>query len=82
MTLRPLEPDGNTTDGRSGRSSDFSPRRALLTLRAAVILFSALIAGVAAGILTYFAVHNPAAAALAGGSACAGAITLLDALIA
>jgi hypothetical protein len=33
------------------------------------------------GLLTYFAGHNPAEAALAGISACTGAIALLNTLI-
>jgi hypothetical protein len=54
----------------------------LLTLREAVILSGGLVIGVATGILTYFAVHNLAEAALAGIPACAGAIKFLHALIA
>jgi hypothetical protein len=80
MTLRRAEADGNTVGRKSGLSG-FGPRRALLTLRAAVILLSGLVAGVAAGVLSSFAVHNLAEAALTGAAACAGAIKFLDALI-
>jgi hypothetical protein len=54
----------------------------LLTLREAVVLSGGLATGVATGILTYFVVHNLAAAVLAGIPACAGAIKFLHALIA
>jgi hypothetical protein len=54
----------------------------LLTLRAAVILSGGLVVGLATGILTYFAVHSPPYAVLAGIPACAAAIKFLDALIA
>jgi hypothetical protein len=54
----------------------------LLTVREALILSGGLVIGVAAGILTYFAVHNLALSVLAGGPACAGAIKFLDAVIA
>ena len=80
MTVRRLEPDVNT-GGRKSEPSDAGGRRPLLTLRAAVILLSALIAGAVAGVLAYLATHNPAAAVLAGGSAFVGAIKLLDTLI-
>ena len=45
-------------------------------------LSGGIVIGVAAGILTYFAVHNLALSVLAGGPACAGAIKFLDAVIA
>ena len=53
----------------------------LLTQRAAVILFAALIAGLATGILVYLATANPAAAILAGGTAFGGAVKLLNTVI-
>jgi hypothetical protein len=80
MTLRRLEADGNSAGRKSGLS-DLSPRRALLTLRSAVILASGLAVAVITGILTYFPVRNLAEAVLAGLPACAGAIKFLDALI-
>jgi hypothetical protein len=78
MTLRRPQADGNT-DGEESRSA---PRRALLTLREAVILLIGLVAGVATGILTYFGIHNLPEAILAGVPACAGALKFLDTLIA
>ena len=80
MTVRRPEADGNTDGPKSGLSG-FGPGQSLLTLRAAVILSCGLIAGVATGVLTYLAVHNPAEAVLAGVPACAGAVTFLNALI-
>jgi hypothetical protein len=72
--------------GKSGSDkSDLSgsgPRRALLTVREALILLGGLATGVAAGVLTYFAAHSLAVSVLAGGSACAGAIKFLDTVIA
>src|SRR5262249_10554348 len=56
-------------------------RQPLITQRAALILISALLIGVTAGVLSHIAGSNPAAAVLAGGAACAGAIVLLDALV-
>jgi hypothetical protein len=53
----------------------------LLTLRAAFILLTATVASGAAGILTYLASASLPAAFLAGGSACATAITVLNAII-
>lgn len=55
--------------------------RFLLTQRAAVIVFAALIAGLATGILVYLATANPAEAILAGGTAFGGAVKLLDSVI-
>lgn len=80
MTVRRLEADGNADGPKSGLSV-FRARRGLLTLRAAVILSTGLIAGVATGVLTGFATHNLAGAFLVGIPACAGAIKFLDALI-
>ena len=80
MTLRRLEADGNADGPKSGLSV-FSPRRALLSLRAAVILSSGLIAGVATGVLAYLAARNLAESVLADIPACAGAIKFLDVLI-
>jgi hypothetical protein len=79
MTVRRPEADGNPD--RANLSGSAS-RRALLTLRAAVILSCGLVAGVVTGVLTYFVVHNLAEAVLAGIAAFAGAITFLDALVA
>ena len=77
MTVRRSGAKGNTKSDLS----DSRPRRALLRLREAAILSGGLVVGVAAGILTYFAVHNLAEAFLAGGPACAAAITFLDNII-
>jgi len=57
-------------------------RRGFLTVREALILLGGLMAGIAAGILTYFAAHNLAQAVLVGVPACVGAVKLLDVLIA
>jgi hypothetical protein len=81
MTLRRPHADGNTGGNESG-SSGSVPRQALLTLREAVILLIGLVAGVAAGILTYAGVHNLPEAVLASIPACAGALKFLDTLIA
>ena len=80
MTLRRPEADGNTRDSKSG-PSDPGSRRVSLTLRDVVILSGGLVAGIVTGILTYFAVHNPPEAVLAGIPACVGAISFLDVLI-
>jgi hypothetical protein len=80
MTVRHPEADGNNNGGTSDLS-DSGSRRALLPLRVAAILFGGLVAGLVTGILTFFAVHNLAEAALAGGPACAAAITFLDKII-
>jgi hypothetical protein len=55
--------------------------RFLLTQRAAVIVFAALIAGLATGVLVYLATANPAEAILAGGTAFGGAVKLLNTVI-
>jgi hypothetical protein len=81
MTVRRPSADGNTHGTKSGLSG-YAPRRALLTLRAAVILSGGLLAGMVTGVLTYLAVRNPAEAVLAGIPACAGAVKFLDTLIA
>lgn len=79
--LRRPEADVNTRDNISGKSGT-GPRCPLLSLRAAVILLGGLVAGVAAGTLTYLGVHDLPAAVLAGIPTCAGAIKFLDYLIA
>jgi hypothetical protein len=81
MTVRRAEAKRNTYRGKSGFARSSSPR-ALLTLRAAVVLSGGLVVGLATGILTYFAVHNVPDAILAGIPACATAIKFLDAVIA
>ena len=80
MTVRRPGADGNT-DGPNSGLSVFGPRRALLTLRSAVILSGGLAVGVATGVLTYLVVRNLAASVLAGVPSCAGAIKFLDTLI-
>jgi hypothetical protein len=54
----------------------------LLTQRAALILIVALAIGITAGILSHLAGSRPAGAVLAGGASFAGAIALLNTLIA
>lgn len=81
MRLRPSAADGNPAEDRSNLPGSAS-RQPLLTVREALILSAGLAIGVAAGVLTYFAVHNLALAVLAGGPAFAGAIKFLDAVIA
>jgi hypothetical protein len=81
MRVRRQEADGNPAANKS-ELPDSASRRALLTVREALILSGGIVIGVAAGILTYFAVHNLALSVLAGGPACAGAIKFLDAVIA
>jgi len=81
MTLRRPEVDGNTREGKS-ELPDPSLRRAMLTVRDALILSGALVAGIAAGILTYLAVRNLPEAVLGGIAACVAAVRFLDALIA
>ena len=55
--------------------------RPLLTLRSAVILGAALLAGLAAGTLTWLATASLPAALLAVGPAGAGCVTVLNAII-
>lgn len=57
-------------------------RRALLSVREALILSGGFLIGLAAGVLTYLGLHNLALAVLAAGPAFAGAIKFLDAVIA
>ena len=57
-------------------------KKGLLTLRAAVVLFCALIIGATTGYLTYLGTKEPTNAALAGGAAFAGAVIWLDKIIA
>jgi len=57
-------------------------KKGLLTLRAAVVLFSALIVGAATCALTYFGTKEPSKALLAGVAAFAGAVIWLDKIIA
>ena len=52
-----------------------------LTLRAAVIFAFALLVGIGAGNLAYFASRRPAGAVLAGIAACAAAVTFLNTTI-
>jgi hypothetical protein len=53
----------------------------LLTLRAAVVLGAALLAGLTAGTLTWLATASLPDALLALGPACAGSVTLFNAII-
>ena len=58
-------------------------KQPLLPLRSAVVLLFAMLIGAAAGGLTYFSSsHNVAAAVIAAGTAFAGAVIWLDAVIA
>jgi hypothetical protein len=81
MTLRRREPDGKTKDATSQLSGSGSPR-AILDVRAGLILLGGLVAGIGAGILTFLAVHNLPEAVLAGVPACAATITFLNGFIA
>ena len=57
-------------------------KKGLLTVRAAVVLFCALIIGATTGALTYLGTNEPTKAILAGGAAFAGAVIWLDKIIA
>lgn len=81
MRVRREKADGNPAADISELPDSASPK-ALLTVREALILSGGIVIGVAAGILTYFAVHNLPLSVLAGGPACAGTIKFLDAVIA
>ncbi|HEY8044907.1 MAG TPA: hypothetical protein VIF35_11620 [Streptosporangiaceae bacterium] len=72
-----MEPPGGSEPEHVPARDD----RPLLTQRAAIILFAALITGLATGVLVYLATVNPAAAILAGGTAFGGAAKLLNSLI-
>jgi hypothetical protein len=54
----------------------------LLTVRAAVVLLLALLAGAAAAVLTYLEYHSVPGAGLAGGAAGGSAILLFNSVIA
>lgn len=69
----PPGPEPQPVPGRDGNP--------LLTQRAAVILFAALMAGLAIGVLVYLATAPPAGAILAGGTAFGGAVKLLNSVI-
>jgi hypothetical protein len=81
MTVRPSEADRKPNANKSELSGSAS-RRALLTVRAALILAGGLVTGVTTGLLAYFVVRNLAQSVLVGIPACAGAIRFLDFLIA
>jgi hypothetical protein len=81
MRVRRPRADRNPDPDKSELSGP-AARRALLTVREALILSGGVAIGVAAGVLTYFGVHNLALSVLAGGPACAGGIKFLDAVIA
>jgi len=53
----------------------------LLTVRAAVVLLTALIIGVIAGCLAYLAEHSAPSAVLWGGGAAGGALLLFHTII-
>jgi len=80
MTLRPLVADGNTTVRKSELPEDGAPR-GMVPLRTAFIVVSSLVAGMIAGLLTYFPVRSLAEAVVAGVSAQSGTTKLLDTLI-
>jgi hypothetical protein len=84
MTVRRRPADRNTHGGPGWESGSASPaeRSPLLTLRQAVILIAGLVIGTVAGLLAYLAGGRAAGAVLAGGAACAAAISLLNTLIA
>jgi len=81
MTVRRSGADGKPNANKSELSAS-SSHRALLTVRAALILAGGLVTGVATGVLTYFVVHNLAQSVLVGIPACAGAVRFLDSVIA
>lgn len=68
----PTTPDGTASAvscDLSGQVSQTAPPAqppGLLTMRAALVLFGALVAGGAVAVLTYLSANNSAAAALAG----------------
>ena len=66
---------------RGSSPSDGTERRGLLSLRAALILSLATIIAVTAGWLTYLTSAGVPAAIICGGTAWAGAVTLLTQLI-
>ena len=83
MTVRRSQPDGKTPRGYRKATSDGTPgQQPLLTERAALIIMAALIIGLAAGVLANLAGAKSADAILTGGTGFAGAIVLLNALIA
>ena len=53
----------------------------LLTLRAAVVLLTALVIGLVAGVLGYIAQHDVATAFLIGGGASGGALLMFHGII-
>lgn len=57
------------------------PRAPLLTVRAAVVLLLALVAGVLAGGLSYLANHSVPTAVLYGGTTAGGALVLFNSVI-
>jgi hypothetical protein len=84
MTIRRWRTDRNP---RTGLAPETAPpgqsgSMPLITLRAAFVLGAGLVTGTAAGILTYLQTGRPAGAFLAGGAACAGAISLLHSIVA
>jgi hypothetical protein len=82
MTVRRRTPDGEGPEGHETETRSVTSReQPLLTQRAALILITALVIAAAAGILAYLAGARPPEAVLAGGAACAGAITFLHTLI-
>jgi hypothetical protein len=83
MTVRRTTPNRNLPEGHEPETSPIAAgeKPPLLTQRAALILFVTVLIAVAVGILAFLAGGRPAEAVLAGGAACAAAITLLNALI-
>jgi len=81
MSVKHAPADMEPPGGREPEHVPTRDGRCLLTQRAAVILFAALIAGLAAGVLVYLATANPAGAILAGGTAFGGAVKLLNTVI-
>jgi hypothetical protein len=57
------------------------PPGPLLSVRAALVLLIAVMVGLVAGILAYFAYGGIATAALIGGGACGGALALVHTLL-
>jgi hypothetical protein len=81
MTVRRTRPNRKSPPGVSDESSKDPDHQSLVNQRAALILITAVLTGVAAGILSRLSQANPAEAVLTGGAAFAAAITLLNTLI-
>lgn len=82
MTLRRTPPRPKALRGKeseidSGNAGD----RGLISVKAAVILVTAVLVGIGTAFLAHLTNRNPAAAALSGGAAFGGTILLLKSII-